>query len=64
MLEIRRLVLKLKMSQVTRVAEEQNLETMADQVITMELEMSLCIFVECFSHITNIQNSCFSFNLY
>jgi len=44
------------MSQVTRVAEEENLEPMADQVITVELEMSLYIFVECCSHLTNIQN--------
>ena len=29
---------------------------MADQVITVELELSVCIFVECCSHETNIQN--------
>jgi len=29
---------------------------MADQVITMEPELNLCIFVECYSHLTNIQN--------
>ena len=56
MLETRGLVLKLKLSQVTCVAEEENLEQMADKVVTVELEMSLCIFVVCCSHLTNIQN--------
>jgi hypothetical protein len=30
---------------------------MADQLITMENELNLCSFVECCSHLTNIQNS-------
>ena len=30
--------MKLKLSQVTDVAEKENLERMADQVVTMELE--------------------------
>jgi hypothetical protein len=41
---------KIKMSQVTDVAETENQEAMADQVITMEPELSLCLFVECYSH--------------
>jgi hypothetical protein len=44
------------MSQVSDVAEEDIQEPMADQVITMELGLGLCIFVGCFSHLTNIQN--------
>jgi len=38
---IRRLVLKHAMSQVTDVAEKENQEPMADQVITMESELNL-----------------------
>jgi len=44
------------MSQVTGVAEKGNQEPMTDQVITMEPEFSLCIFVGCCSHLANIQN--------
>jgi hypothetical protein len=57
MVEIRILVLKLKLSLVTDVAERENVEPKADQVITMELELSLYIFVGCCSHLTDIQNS-------
>jgi hypothetical protein len=35
------------MSQVAQVAEKENLEPMAEQVITMEHELSLCLFIEC-----------------
>ena len=48
------MVLKLKMSQVTDVTEEIQ-ELMADQVIMTEPELSLCVFLECCSHLTNIQ---------
>jgi hypothetical protein len=41
------LVLMLKMS---------GQETMADQVITGGPELSLCLFVQCWSHLTSIQN--------
>jgi len=34
--------LKLKLSQVTHVADKENLDPMGDQVITVELEFSLC----------------------
>jgi hypothetical protein len=37
MVEMRWLVLMLKLSQVTDVAEKENQEPMADQVITVEL---------------------------
>jgi len=47
---------KGKMSQVTDVAEKDNLELMADDVITMEPRLSLCLYVECCSHLTNIWN--------
>jgi hypothetical protein len=46
--EIRRLVLKLKVSQVTHVAGKENLEQMEDQLITMEPELMLSFC--CFSH--------------
>jgi len=54
--ELRCLVLKLKISQVAHVAEKESLEPMAEQVITMEPELSLRLFVECSLHLTNIQN--------
>jgi len=41
------LVLKLKMSQVSDVAEKEIQESVADQVITLVPELSLCLFVEC-----------------
>ena len=50
------MVLKLKMSQVTDVEEKEIQEPMADQVTTMEPELRLCVFVQCCSHLTNIQN--------
>ena len=43
------------MSQVTDVAEKENLEPMADDVITMEPVLRLCLCVECCSHL-NIWN--------
>ena len=46
----------LKMSQVTDVAGKEIQEPMADEVvIAKEPELDLCFFVECFSHLTNIQ---------
>ena len=48
--------LELKMSKVTDIAEKENRELMSDQVMTMESELILCLFVECCSHLTNIQN--------
>ena len=56
MVEMKWLVLKIKMSQVTDLAETENQEAMADQVITVEPELNLCLFVEYYSHLTNIQN--------
>ena len=47
--------LKLKMSQVRDIAENEIQEAMADQVTT-ESEIGLCVFIECCSHLTNIQN--------
>jgi len=44
------------MSQVTGGAEKENQEAMAYQVITMEPKLHLCLFVQCYSHLTNIQN--------
>jgi len=52
------------MSQVSDVAEKENQEPMADQVITVGPELNLCLSVECCSHLTNILNSDFSCNLY
>jgi len=49
-------VLKLKMSQVPDVAEKEIQEPMAEKVMMTEPELSLCVFVECCSHLTNIQN--------
>ena len=46
------LVLELKLSKVTDIAEKENQEPMRDQVITMESELILCPFVECCSHLT------------
>jgi len=45
------------MSQVTDVAEKETQESMVDQVITLEQELSFCIFVEC-SLLANIQYFC------
>ena len=42
MVVIRQVFLKLKLSQVTHVADKENLDPMGDQVITVELEFSLC----------------------
>jgi len=44
MVEIRWVVLNLKMSQVTDVAEKKIQEPMADKVRTTEPEISLCVF--------------------
>ena len=48
-------VLKLKLSQVTDVAEKEFQELMADQVAMTEPKLSFCLFVEC-SHLPNILN--------
>ena len=45
------MVLKLQMSQVTDVAEKGIEEPMADQVTMTEPELSLCVLVECCSHL-------------
>ena len=45
MAEIRWVVLKRRMSQVTDVAEKEIQESMADQVTMMEPELRLCVFV-------------------
>ena len=37
-------------------SRERDSKPMADQVMTMEPELHLCVFVECCSHLTNIQN--------
>jgi len=58
MVEISLVVLKLKMSQVTDVAEKEIQEPMAVQVMTTEPELRSCVFVECCSHLTNIHNFC------
>jgi len=50
------MVLKLKMSQDTDIAGKEIQEPMVDQVTMTEPELSLCIFFECCSHLTNIQN--------
>ena len=44
------------MSHVTDIPEKENQEPMTNEVITMEPELSLCLFVECCLHLTNIQN--------
>jgi hypothetical protein len=46
------------MYQVSDVAGKEIQEPMADEVITKEPELDLCFFVECFSHLTNIQKFC------
>jgi hypothetical protein len=48
--------LKLKMSQVRDIAENEIQEPMADEETT-ESELGLCVFGECCSHLTNNQNS-------
>jgi len=49
-------VLKLKVSQVSDIAEREIQEPMADQVTTTEPELSLCVLVECCSLLRHIQN--------
>ena len=49
------MVLKLNMSHFTDIEEKEIQEPMADQVMMMEPELRVCVFVEC-SHLTNIQN--------
>ena len=56
LVEMRCLVLELNMSNVTDIVEKDNQQPMRDQVITMESELILYLFVECCSHLTNIQN--------
>jgi len=46
-------VLKFKLSQVTDVAEKEDLESMINQVIT---GVVIIFFVECCSHLTNNKN--------
>jgi hypothetical protein len=46
----------LKLKMFTDVAEKEIQEPMADQVTMTEPELGLCVFVECCSHLTNIQN--------
>jgi len=48
-------VLKTKMSQFTNVADKEFQEPMADQVMMMEPELCLCVFVRCSQHLINIQ---------
>ena len=50
------MVLELKMSKFTDISEKENQESMRDQVMTMESELILCLFVECCSYLTDIQN--------
>jgi len=47
------MILRLKILQVTNIAVEEILDPMADQVTMMEPELSLCVFVECCSHLTH-----------
>jgi hypothetical protein len=54
MVQMECLVLKLTMSQVFDVAAKEIQEPMADQVITLETELTLRLFVEC-SLLTNVQ---------
>ena len=56
MVEMRFLVLELKMSEVTDVAEKENQEPITHQVITMESGLILCLSVGCCSYLTDIQN--------
>jgi hypothetical protein len=56
MVEMTLLVLKLKLSQITDIAEKEKQEPIADLVITKEPELGLCLSMECCSHLTNIQN--------
>ena len=58
------IVLKFKMSELTDIAEKKSQEQLADKVVTMEFEFSLCLFVECCLQFRSIQNFCFSCNLY
>ena len=50
------MVLKLQISQVTDIEDREVQEPMADQVATNEREVSLCVFVECCSLLTNVEN--------
>jgi hypothetical protein len=51
------IILKLKISQVSDVAAKEIQEPMADEVITSEHGLSLCLFVECLL-LTNVQYIC------
>jgi hypothetical protein len=48
-------VLKLKMSQVRDITENDIQEPMADQVTT-ESDLEICVYVDSFFTIKNIQN--------
>jgi len=50
------LVLKFKLLQVADLAEKANQEPVTGIVVTMGSGLSLCCFVGCCSHLTNIQN--------
>jgi len=50
------LVFKVKMSLVTDLAEKANEVPMTGHVVTMESGLSLCCFVECCSHLRNMQD--------
>jgi len=43
------LILKLKMSQFTDVAEKEIQEPMADEITVMEPELSVCVFLVLFT---------------
>jgi len=43
------------LSQVTEFAEKENQLLIADQIIAMELELSLCLILSC-SHLPNINH--------
>ena len=49
-------VLNLKMSEFTDVAENKIQERIAEQVTTTKPEFSFCVYVECCSHLTTIQD--------
>jgi hypothetical protein len=49
-------VLNLKLSQFTDLAEKKIQEPKAEQVTMTNPDLILCVFVECCSHLTNIQN--------
>ena len=46
----------LGLGDLSDVAEKENKEPIAFEVLTVKLGLSLCLFVEFCSHLTNIQN--------